>query len=98
MRPLPAPSFETGLVSCRAFTLVELLVALVVTAILVAIMFGLLSSATMLTTQSRKQIDADSEARMIFDRISSDFAGMFKQPNVDYIFAKPTGNDAPFFL
>ncbi len=97
MRPPTPTSIPTGLANRKGFTLVELLVALAVVAILMVTMIGVLSSTTLLTTQSRKQIDADSEARMIFDRMRADFAGMVKRPDVDYIFARAIGNDALFF-
>jgi prepilin-type N-terminal cleavage/methylation domain-containing protein len=97
MRPPPLPPAPTGIASQKGFTLVELVVAMAIVLILMATMIGLLSSTSMITLQSRKQIDADSEARMIFDRMKSDFDGMVKRPDVDYIFARPTGNDALFF-
>jgi len=91
------PSIQTRLAGRKGFTLVELLVALSVVAVLVVTMISILSSESMLTTQSRKQLAADSEARMIFDRMTADFAGMVKRPDVDFIFGRPTGNDALFF-
>jgi prepilin-type N-terminal cleavage/methylation domain-containing protein len=81
----------------RGFTLVELLVAITVVGILMVAVIGILSEATLMTTQSRKQTDIDSQSRMIFDRMGQDFAGMFKRTDVDYLFAKSTGNDTLFF-
>ena len=81
----------------KGFTLVELLVAIAVVAILMAAVIGILSDATLVTTQSRKHMDADGQARMIFDRMGEDFAGMFKRRDVDYLFAKSTGNDTLYF-
>ena len=66
-----------------AFTLVELLVAMAVLALLVILVARLLNSATLTTTGSRKQMDADSQARMILDRIGSDLERMTKRSDVD---------------
>lgn len=91
--------------SAAGFTLVEMLVATAVLALLVIMVNQLTSSATVTTNNSRKHMDSDSQARMIFDRMASDFEGMFKRPDVDCIFYKnfpsssgsPGTNDALFF-
>jgi len=54
-------------------------------------------SATAVTTGGTKRMDADSQARLIFDRMANDFAKMVKRPDADCIFAKQPGNDAMFF-
>jgi type II secretory pathway component PulJ len=97
MRTRPLSSIRTGLERRKGFSLIELMVAMVTVVILMASILGILSSATLLITQSHIKIDADSEARMIFDRMSSDFAGMVKRPDIDYAFGRPSGNDALFF-
>jgi prepilin-type N-terminal cleavage/methylation domain-containing protein len=88
----------------RAFTLVELLVSIAVVALLMTAVITILTSATALTGQSRKHIDADNEARMVFDRMAADFSRMVNRTDVDYIFAKVSGassvagaNDTFFF-
>jgi hypothetical protein len=48
-------------------------------------------------------MDADSQAREVFDRMATDFSAMLLRPDVDYVFGKTTGtsttagNDAMFF-
>jgi prepilin-type N-terminal cleavage/methylation domain-containing protein len=87
----------------RAFTLVELLVSMAVLVILVTLVLALFNSATMTAGMSSKHIDADEAARMVFDRMASDFARMVRRTDVNYIFCKngsssTTGsNDAMFF-
>ena len=56
-----------------------------------------MSSASLITTQSGKTADADSQARQVFDRLASDFTGMVRRLDADYIFAKQGGNDTMYF-
>lgn len=98
-RPRPACPRRTG-----GFTLVELLVSMLVLTLLVAFVGQLVSNATAITTGSRKRLDADSQARVLFDRMAFDMARMLKRPDVDYLFAKISGdngvggNDKLFFF
>lgn len=81
-----------------AFTLVELLVAMAVLVILVLLVSQLVNNASITTLNSRKHLDADSEARMVFDRMGYDFARMPKRTDLDYIFfSNQEGNDKMFF-
>src|SRR5256885_4294333 len=85
------------------FTLVEIMLSIVVLVLLVVMLFGLINSTASVVTNSRKRIDPDAHARMIFDRIATDFDEMVKRKDVDYIFYKnlapgpPAINDAMFF-
>ena len=67
-----------------AFTLAELLVTVSVLALLVLLFTQLLNSAATITTLGHKQMDADSQARQLFDRMAMDFAQMVKRSDVDY--------------
>ena len=69
---------------CRAFTLVELMVSVGVLVLLVFLLTQLLNSATIITILGNKRMDADSQARMVFDRMAVDFAHMVKRSDVDY--------------
>jgi type II secretory pathway pseudopilin PulG len=82
--------------------LVELLVAIAILAIIVAAVAQIVGTASTLTTVTNKRIDANSQARTVFDRMANDFARMVKRNDVDYIFYKATGgtglNDTMFFF
>jgi prepilin-type N-terminal cleavage/methylation domain-containing protein len=86
------------------FTLIEMLVSMAVLVLLVLFIAQLFSSATATATMSRKHIDADEAARLVFDRMGSDFASMVRRADVNYIFYKQAnggstqpGNDAMYF-
>ncbi|MEZ0258040.1 MAG: type II secretion system protein J, partial [Chthoniobacter sp.] len=81
----------------QAFTLTELIVAISVLTLLTTFVAQLVNNATIVTTHSRKRVDADSQARLVFDRVAGDFAKMLKRTDVDYLFCKQTGNDRMFF-
>jgi hypothetical protein len=80
-----------------------MLVSIAVLVILVLLIAQLFNSATATATLSRKHIDADEEARMVLDRMGTDFAHMVERPDVNYIFCKNNGpaasgsSDAMFF-
>jgi type II secretory pathway pseudopilin PulG len=74
-----------------AFTLVELLVSVGVLVLLVLLFTQLLNSAATITTLGHKQMDADSQARQLLDRMAIDFAQMVKRNDVSY-YVKTAGN------
>src|SRR4051794_37602138 len=80
-----------------AFTLTEMIIAMAVLTLLVTFVAQLVNSATILTTNSRKHMDADSQARLVFDRMGGDFSRMLQRSDVDYVFSKQDGNDKMFF-
>ena len=85
-----------------AFTLIELIVSMTVLTLLVLMVAELISGATAVTVGDRQHLDADSQARLTFDRLAIDIARMVRRPDVDYLFAKQTGsamgaNDKMFF-
>jgi Prokaryotic N-terminal methylation motif len=85
----------------KAFTLAELLVAIAITVLLVLLVSRLLASAAAVTTLGHKRMDADSQARQLFDRMAVDFAQMIKRSNVDsYVKGLDTenGNDTIAFF
>ena len=71
-----------------AFTLAELLVTVGVLVLLV-LLSQLLNSAATVTTLGHKQMDADSQARQLLDRMAVDFAQLVKRSDVDF-FGKGT--------
>src|SRR6266853_1731119 len=76
----------------RAFTLAELLVSVFVLGVLVFLLTQLLNSATIITILGNKRMDADSQARMVFDRMAVDFSQMVKRSDVDYYLKNPAAN------
>src|SRR6267378_7207391 len=73
------------------FTLVELLVTVGVLGLLVLLFTQLLNSAATITTLGHKQMDADSQARQLLDRMAIDFAQMVKRNAVDFFGKGTTG-------
>jgi hypothetical protein len=71
------------------FTLAELVVTVGVLVLLVFLATQLLNSAATVTTLGHKQIDADSQARQLLDRMAIDFAQLMKRNDLDF-FAKNT--------
>jgi len=74
-----------------AFTLAELLVSIGVLVLLILVATQLLNSAATITTLGHKQMDADSQARQLLDRMATDFAQMVKRNDVSY-YVKTAGN------
>jgi hypothetical protein len=70
--------------SSNAFTLIELLISLAVTALIILMVAQLMSSATAVTRTGNKHIDTDTQARAVLDRMAMDFAKMLKRTDVDY--------------
>jgi len=86
-RPSQATRLPLQLKQCghsRGFTLAELLVSVGVLVLLVLLATQLLNSAATITTLGHKQMDADSQARQLLDRMAIDFAQMVKRSDVDY--------------
>jgi len=76
------------------FTILELLAAMAVLALLVVMVAQITSSASATVSRSRKHMDADSQARAIFDRVATDIGKMVKRGDVDCI-VKGSNCDAP---
>jgi hypothetical protein len=68
----------------RAFTLAELLVTTGVLVLLVFLASQLFTSMATVTTLGHKQMDADSQARQLLDRMAVDFAKMLRRSDIDY--------------
>jgi prepilin-type N-terminal cleavage/methylation domain-containing protein len=80
-----------------AFTLVEMLVAMSVLALLVVLVTQLVNNASSLTTLGNQRMDADSQARPLFERLALDFAHLVRRSDVSYYLKTAgtpmTGND-----
>jgi hypothetical protein len=71
------------------FTLAELVISVGILVVLVLLFTVLLNSAATFTTLGHKQIDADSQARQLLDRMAIDFAQLVNRSDVDF-FGKGT--------
>jgi Tfp pilus assembly protein PilV len=77
------------------FTLAELLVSVGVLVVLVLFFGQVLKSTATITTLGHKQMDADSQARQLLDRMAVDFAQMIKRSDVNYYWKGGTGGTQP---
>jgi len=75
-----------------AFTLLELLVAMGVLALLTALVSQLVNNAASITAMGNKRMDAEWQARAVFDRMAIDFARIVKRPDVDYFLKDGNAN------
>jgi hypothetical protein len=69
--------------SKNAFTIAELLVSIAVLALLVLVVSKMVNSASTITTMGNKHMDADTQARLVLDRMAVDFAQMIRRTDVD---------------
>ncbi len=84
-----------------AFTLVEMIVSMTVLLIIVGFLGNLMSDAQRGTASVLRHMNAEAQARLVFDRMGNDFNRMLQRKDVDYIFAKAPAagmNDAMFFF
>lgn len=86
----------------RAFSLVELLVAMAVLTMIIGLLMQILNGVTAATNGSKAHMDADSQARMVFDRLADDITAIPKRSDVDFSFSKKDGaqrgaNDELYF-
>jgi len=70
----------------RAFTLLEMMVALMVLVLMVVLTAQITGNTSKVTSGITRQLDADAEARGVFDRMGADFSQMVIRPDVDTLF------------
>lgn len=75
-----------------AFTQVELIVSMTVLVLMMIMISQLFNSAAAITTMGNNHMDADSQARAVFDRMAIDFGQMLKRSDVDYYLKDHTNN------
>ena len=81
--------------SYGAFTLVEMLVSITVLALLVLLVTKMVHSTSIITNTGDRHMDADSQARTVFDRLAVDFARMLRRSDVDYFIKQPDATKYP---
>ncbi len=74
----------------RAFTLVEVLVAIAVLALLVALLGQLFINATAASSISSNHMESDARVRLLFERMSADFSHIVKRTDIDYFLKAPS--------
>lgn len=79
----------------RAFTLIEVLVATAVLALLVLLIASILQSGSTIISGSRKHLGADAEAREVFGQFGMDLARMPRRADLDVLLS--SSNNALFF-
>lgn len=77
-----------------AFTLVEMLVAISVLSLLVVLVTQLINNAASVTTLGHQRMDADSQARPLFERMALDLAHLVRRSDVSY-YVKTAGTPMP---
>src|ERR1700745_3730448 len=85
-RPFQERSCQNGSQcrSCRGgFTLAELLITVGVLVMFALLATQLLNSTAIVTALAYQQMDADSQARQLLDRMAVDFAHMGKRADAD---------------
>lgn len=79
------------------FTLLELLVAVAVLALLVLMAAQMVQSGAAVIAGSRKNLGADAQAREVFTRLGLDLAQMPRRADLDAVFTDQAGNKKMFF-
>src|SRR5437879_10064965 len=74
---------------CRAFTLVEMLISIVVLALLILLVTQVVNTAATVVRPANKHIDTDTQARTVLDRMALDFGKMLKRTDIDYVIKQP---------
>jgi len=83
----------------RAFTLVEVLVALAVMGVLGVLIVQMISATGSTSRVSNRLVDATAQARLAFDRIGLDLGNLVKRDDADFVAGNPaTDGDALLFL
>lgn len=93
----PSNISKSGKETEMGFTLIEVLVACSVLVLLVVLVAQMVGSASLVTKESSRRMDADDEARMVFDRMSEDFAQIPKRADMNPLFLGTNGNDQLYF-
>src|SRR5271155_615115 len=70
------------------FTLIEVLVSIAVLGLMMVGVAQMMNSALSATLGGYKHMDADTQARMVLDRMAYDISKITKRSDVDYYFQK----------
>lgn len=89
--PIPALKGRFG------FTLIEVMIAVSILALLLILFSQLIGNVSKLTAQGRQRLDSDAAARIALDLIASDLGARLRRPDADFLIEKSSGSDAFFF-
>ena len=78
----------------RAFTLVEILIAVSLLGVLTLLLSRLLNTAANTTSMSGKRMESEGQIRPLLDRMATDFAQMAKRPDLDFYGKGTAGSGA----
>ena len=78
----------------RAFTILELLVAMSVLVVIIAIMSQVMAMTGQAINAAKKQLDLETQSRIILDRIGRDLSNMVVTPGVTPLVINNTGDSA----
>ena len=81
----------------RAFTLIEILVAVSVLTLLVVLASQMINATGAITRRGTATMNMDNCARVVFDRLSLDFSAMVNRADADAAFEKLNGSDRMTF-
>jgi prepilin-type N-terminal cleavage/methylation domain-containing protein len=82
-------------ITCRGFTLVELIVSIAILALLILAVSKAVDTAATTVRPANKHIDTDAQARVVLDRMAVDFSKMLKRRDIDYYVKAPVGYKNP---
>ena len=82
----------------QGFTLLEILIGVAILAILGLLISQLITATSRATRMSNVGIDAAAQARLAFDRMSLDLAGLVKRSDVDFVATNSFAAGPPYSL
>ena len=74
----------------KGFTLLEVLVSVSVLFLMITILASMFDGVTMLVVLRNKEVDLDSQMRVVFDRMAIDFENIVKRDDVNYYLKSDT--------
>jgi len=78
----------------RGFTLVEILVAMFVLALILVMLAEIFKGTVTATSASQKQLEATREARTVLDTLREDLANLVVENNLATVFVSPDGSNS----
>jgi len=78
----------------QAFTLLEVLVASAVLAMLMVLLAQMISATSDTIARTRRKINAAAQARLFLDRLGMDLSGLIARSDLPLEFINTTGNDS----